>query len=312
MKMIRVVGLVLLCLALTFGAVSCNNDTDTDHLTISTVTAADVTSSGVVITWATNEGATSQVWYGTSDNYGLSSTLDSTLVTTHTVSLAGLTDGTMYHYLVRSEDAAGDVASSNDQTFNTLLSTPAILSHTSSRNNRVYSVVGELQNTSSNKLSGVKVTATFYNSSATVVSTQTGHTFIFTLLPDQKSPFVISEVNEDIAAQVDHYSLAVNGFAVTQVEPYRAFTILSQSVGKNIFDGSYEVTGEVKNTGTQDATYVEVIGTFYDAAGKMVGFNTDYLYMLPLAVGQRTTFKVSWGDDTQIASYELQVTAMNL
>jgi hypothetical protein len=70
------------------------------------------------------------------------------------------------------------------------------------------------------------------------------------------------------------------------------------------------VVGEVKNTGTQAATYVEVIATFYDATGEVVA--TDFTYADPydLAAGQTAPFEVLELDDTQVAkisSYELQV-----
>lgn len=313
MRIVTVLA-VLLCLALTFGAVSCDNgadtDTDSDTLTVSNVTSADATTSSVIITWATNEGATSQVWYGTSESYGSSSTVDTTLVTAHTVTLAGLTDGTTYHYRVRSEDAIGNVASSDDGTFNTLLSMPTILSHTSFLCFRSYHVIGELQNNSSNRLS-VKVTATLYNSAGTVVSTIGGGAGA---LANEKSAFEFTEVNEDIAAQVDHYSLALSDPTVTQtqVEPYGGLTILSHSGGNAGF-GMYEVRGEVKNTGDQ-AIGVEVRGVFYDKDGKVVDVGNDY-YLNPLQVGQRTSFTILLVCDTQtpkIASYELHVEGIPL
>src|SRR5205085_12100561 len=46
-------------------------------------------------------------------------TLNSSLVTSHSVSLSGLSPSTMYHFRVRSKDSAGDAASSSDFTFTT-------------------------------------------------------------------------------------------------------------------------------------------------------------------------------------------------
>lgn len=84
--------------------------------------SSNITDSGAVITWSTNEPATSQVEYGTTTTYGLSTTLDSTLVTSHRVALTGLAASTTYHYRVKSTDAAGNTAVSDDNTFTT---TPA-------------------------------------------------------------------------------------------------------------------------------------------------------------------------------------------
>jgi hypothetical protein len=86
---------------------------------ISGITSSNLTGSGAVITWSTNEPATSHVGYGTTTDYGLSTTLDSTLVTSHSVALTGLAASTPYHYRVKSTDASGNTAVSGDNTFTT-------------------------------------------------------------------------------------------------------------------------------------------------------------------------------------------------
>jgi len=92
---------------------------DTTPPVISGVTASNLTSTGAVITWSTNEAATSQVDYGPTASYGTSSALNGTLVTSHSVTLSGLTAATTYHYRVKSSDAANNLAASGDLTFTT-------------------------------------------------------------------------------------------------------------------------------------------------------------------------------------------------
>src|SRR2546428_3751082 len=58
--------------------------------------------------------------YGPTMSYGSLTPLDSGLVTAHSVALSALTPGTLYHYRVRSRDAAGNLAVSGDFTFATL------------------------------------------------------------------------------------------------------------------------------------------------------------------------------------------------
>lgn len=94
-------------------------NTDTTPPTISAVTAGSVTQTSATITWTTNEAADSQVAYGTSTSYGSTTTLDTTKVTSHSVSVSGLTAGTTYHFKVTSKDASGNSASSADATFTT-------------------------------------------------------------------------------------------------------------------------------------------------------------------------------------------------
>lgn len=88
-----------------------------------------VTENSVTINWTTNEASSSQVEYGTTTGYGLSSTLDNTLVTSHTVNLTGLVDGTTYHYRARSRDSSNNESVSVGGTFttNTLAPLPKVL-----------------------------------------------------------------------------------------------------------------------------------------------------------------------------------------
>lgn len=65
------------------------------------ITNVVATSAGL-ITWTTDVASTSQVLYGTLPLLGLSTTQDSTLVTSHSVQLSGLSSGTYYYFKVQS------------------------------------------------------------------------------------------------------------------------------------------------------------------------------------------------------------------
>jgi hypothetical protein len=74
---------------------------------------------GATITWKTYEPATTQVKYGITSGYGSTSSLNPSLVTSHSVTLTGLLPATLYHYQVISVDAVGNVAALTDQTLTT-------------------------------------------------------------------------------------------------------------------------------------------------------------------------------------------------
>lgn len=76
-------------------------------------------SNSAVITWDTDEPATSQVEYGPTISYGSSTVRDNALVTSHSVSILNLEPEEHYHFRVKSEDGAGNLAISNDQQFTT-------------------------------------------------------------------------------------------------------------------------------------------------------------------------------------------------
>jgi len=92
---------------------------DTTPPIISGVGTGNIGSSTAIISWSTNEVATSQVDYGLTTAYGLSTSVDSSLVQNHSLSLSGLMPDTLYHFRVRSADAAGNESVSGDYSFNT-------------------------------------------------------------------------------------------------------------------------------------------------------------------------------------------------
>ncbi len=92
---------------------------DTTAPTISSIAASSITSSGATITWTTNESSDSQVEYGLTTSYGSQTTLNTSIVTSHSQTLSGLSANTLYHYRVKSKDVAGNLATSGDYTFTT-------------------------------------------------------------------------------------------------------------------------------------------------------------------------------------------------
>jgi hypothetical protein len=96
-------------------------DVDTTPPVISSLTVAEVTATTAKITWTTDEKATSQVEYGTTDAYGSSTGLDTELSTSHSVTLENLTQDTEYHFRARSKDEADNESLSRDKDFTTEL-----------------------------------------------------------------------------------------------------------------------------------------------------------------------------------------------
>jgi hypothetical protein len=97
-----------------------NPPIDTTPPVLSVIASSSIGASIATITWTTNEASDSQVDYGTTTAYGTTTPLNATLVTAHTVALSGLSPGTVYHFRVRSHDAAGNLAVSGDATFTTV------------------------------------------------------------------------------------------------------------------------------------------------------------------------------------------------
>jgi hypothetical protein len=105
------------------GSQSAPSSTPTD-LAISNVQASAMTASSAQLSWATNLPSTSEIDYGTTAAYGVSTPVNSSMVTTHQMSLSGLARSTTYHYRVNSA-AGSSTATSGDQTFSTASDTTA-------------------------------------------------------------------------------------------------------------------------------------------------------------------------------------------
>jgi hypothetical protein len=91
---------------------------DTTPPVISNVQATNIQDDQATITWTTNEPADSRVDYGTTTSYGSNST-NASLVTSHSITITGLSASTLYHYKVTSADSSSNSAQSGDFTFTT-------------------------------------------------------------------------------------------------------------------------------------------------------------------------------------------------
>ena len=101
-------------------ASSSNTSPNANQLTISGVSVHDVGTDSATVAWTTSQPATSEVNYGFNNSYGLTAA-DSSFGTSHKLKLnsALLVPGTKYHFVAKSVDNSGNVATTKDQTFTT-------------------------------------------------------------------------------------------------------------------------------------------------------------------------------------------------
>ncbi len=104
---------------------------------ISGVSVGGITTSSATVTWTTDVAATSQVEYGTTTAYGNLTTLNSSLVTSHTTLLVSLATNTLFHYRVHSKNSSGVESIGGDfafQTSSVVDTTPPTISITAPTN----------------------------------------------------------------------------------------------------------------------------------------------------------------------------------
>jgi subtilisin family serine protease len=96
---------------------------------ISNIQVASTTETSTIITWITNEPATSKVVYSTSSNFVSSLSVSSTeLTTNHQIELTDLSKDTIYYFYVESEDRYNNVSTSTIYSFLTDITPPTIIS----------------------------------------------------------------------------------------------------------------------------------------------------------------------------------------
>ena len=94
---------------------------DTSAPLITNVSSNSITSNSANITWNTDEVANSQIEFGQTSSYGTIWTPSTAQVFNHSGNLTNLSADTVYHFRVKSSDAAGNTAISPDFSFRTLV-----------------------------------------------------------------------------------------------------------------------------------------------------------------------------------------------
>jgi hypothetical protein len=148
-----------------------------------------------------------------------------------------------------------------------------------------YHVVGEINNTGTVSLKLLRVTATFYGQSNSLVGSNSSYAFLELLLPASKTPFEVVWIGEG-ANQIHNYSLALEYSEYTGQEKPLALQVLANSTYVDQA-GFLKLNGTIKNVGMSNATYVKAVATFYQADGKVAG--TTYDYTMPSTIMPNST-----------------------
>jgi hypothetical protein len=169
-------------------------------------------------------------------------------------------------------------------------------------------VVGEVQNMGPNTIDTVVLSGTIYTTDGEAVAFSLPTTVLVKyLLPQQKAPFYMEfppevSITKDyswISVGIDHVEFTVNNAKATSSYQYPDLTVTSSSGAANA-QGEYWVTGTVQNTGTQTATNVLIVATFYNASGTVVATGyTDQLTPTSLTPSSTTSFRVGAFDLNQ-------------
>jgi hypothetical protein len=185
-------------------------------------------------------------------------------------------------------------------------------------------VVGEVQNVGSSAVDPIFLVGTVTLPDGTQTNSYPTKVWVLDLIPQQKAPFYMEFLPPQNTNfwQLDYVSdLTLNVIMANATSEYQypdlTITKSSGSIGTTgDFKGAYVVNGEIQNTGTQAATNLTVVGTFFNSTGAVVGVgHTNYLTPTVLNPSATASFQIAALDLNQtiipssmkISSYSLLV-----
>ena len=156
----------------------------------------------------------------------------------------------------------------------------------SSDSKSVY-LVGEVRNETASIVQYAKITAVLRDMSGKAVDSNYGYSSIDKLAPGMISPFRIIFANPPAWTSYE--------LAVMWSNTDKASVELQVINPETFFDSSdaYHVRGTVGNQTSTQRTYVKVVLTMYNSAGKVIGEAYDYINPTTIEPGQEVPFEIS-------------------
>jgi centrosomal CEP192-like protein len=260
------------CSGLVSGTTTSPSSTTLD---ITNVQATSTTTSTTQIDWTTNIPANSSVDFGTTTSYGTSTPVDSTMVTSHQVTLSGLAAGTTYYYQVSSTDSTNTHAHKGGNSLKTAgFSISGTISPSAGGSGATLALTGGASTTTTADSSGNYVFAGLPNGMYGVAPSKAGYTFT----PSSQN----TTLN---GANVTGVNFTANAAAVA---PAIQMSSTSINFGNDVVGTTTSQALIITNTGTAtlSITQISVSASAFSVSG----------FSLPLSVnaGQQTTITVAF------------------
>ena len=245
---------------------------------ISNVSINSITADSAEITWTTDQSTDSLVSYGNTSVY-TDSSYDPPLTESHSEQLNGLSPGTTYHFMIRSENSYGFAVSTNDNTFTTDDSPISLTINqpidTALINRPDIMVQGSILNTTGNE-TGVKVngiSAIIYNGMffANHVPLIDGLNSIIATASDTANNTASTSILVNAFTNAPHISLSAT--VESGITPLTTYFSLSSNIPETIV--SYTLDYEGDNT-------IEDIGTTFEDT--QITYSTEGIYYPTLTI----------------------------
>lgn len=153
--------------------------------------------------------------------------------------------------------------------------------------------VGELENTGDVDLASVEVIVSLKSGDGTLAAVDSSYAGLDVVYPGEVAPFSVLFFLETPTEWAD-YEINIQTEAASSFDyatSYRDLEIVDSS-GKAGEFAAYQIVGQIQNTGEQDAEFVEITVTLYDAGGNVVGVDSSYTEFDIVKVEQVSPFDI--------------------
>jgi hypothetical protein len=166
-------------------------------------------------------------------------------------------------------------------------------------------VVGEIRNASKSPIEGVEVAVSLTDRTGRAIGDQFGFTLLKIVPAGAKASFSIPYTGG--THDVGKVSATVKAEPSVQMQ-YTTVQIASKA-GETL-GTDYEVTGTVSNSSPTPVNFANVVATFYDKAGNVVGAAHDVSDATPIPPGGTTPFLIVLQEQAaKVATYTLAAEA---
>lgn len=147
---------------------------------------------------------------------------------------------------------------------------------------------------------------TLRDEAGTLVASESGYASLDVVRVGEVSPFTILFFSE--VGDWSTYEVTVEASEANFLESYRDFEVISSSGTTGDF-WAYEIVGEIRNTGSQDAEFVQILVILYNTDGQIIGTDFTYWDFDKVTAGGTSPFTilVSYTSEDDIDHYELLV-----
>ena len=148
-------------------------------------------------------------------------------------------------------------------------------------------VVGEVRNASGSPVDGVQVAVSLTDRAGQAIGNQFGFTLLKVLPPGAKAPFSIPYTGGTHDVGKVSATVRADPAVAMQYTTVQVVSKTAQALGKD-----YEVTGTVSNSSSTPVDFANVVGTFYDKGGSVVGAAHDVSDATAIPPGGTTSFNL--------------------